>query len=77
MRILLATLAALSLAATLPVASAGGEAPDVQCDVDDDLYQHCNVGPVHTVYGPFCVGVRVGGPAPCTDLRQLFEQTLA
>ena len=65
-------LAALILASMLvlllPAASAAPPLPDVTCDIDDDLYQHCNVGDVHVVYGPGCVGVRVGGPAACTRL---------
>lgn len=62
MRSLLA-LALLSL--VLPVASASAGAPDVECDMDDDLYQHCRAGRVHWVTGPGCAGVRLDAPAPC------------
>lgn len=76
MRFALAVLATLALAATVPSASADPDPVDVQCDIDDDLYQHCNAGPVHTVYGPMCAGVAVGEPAKCHDVRRLLEQSL-
>jgi hypothetical protein len=76
MRAILALLA-LSALVTVPLASAGGEPVPVRCDVDDDLYQHCNVGPVHVVYGPLCAGVAIGQTAPCHDLRDILEKTLA
>lgn len=67
---MLRTLLALALVlATVPLASAASApAPEVRCDMDDDLYQHCNVGDVHTVYGPGCAGVAIGGPAACRPL---------
>ena len=68
MRPILALLA-LSLAT---VAVPAAEAEPVECDVDDDLYNHCHAGDVHWVTGPWCVGVRVGGPAQCRDLRDLL-----
>lgn len=67
MRFLAILLASLALLAAMPAASAGIEPVPVRCDVDDDLYQHCNVGPVHVVVGPLCAGVRVGAPAECAD----------
>lgn len=72
MRLVLPLLALLALATVLPVASADGGSVPVSCDIDDDLYQHCNAGPVHVVYGPLCAGVKVGGPAEC---RRLADPT--
>lgn len=67
LRILLA--AALVLA-IVPAASAT-DVP-VECDVDDDLVQHCNAGPIHVAYGthPACAGARVGdsGDADCDEI---------
>lgn len=77
MRAVLLLLALATFFAALPVASAGGDLPPVQCDVDDDLYQHCNAGPVNVVYGPACAGVALGQPATCHDLREILQRTLA
>jgi hypothetical protein len=62
-----AVLLALSLVVLVPVVAAGGP-PNVSCDTDDDLYQHCNVGEVNVVYGPGCAGARLGATAECRPL---------
>ena len=64
----LVLLTALALLAFAPSASADGGA---ECDIDDDLYQHCNVGPVHVVYGPMCAGADVGERAECREILPL------
>lgn len=66
----------LALLVCAPLANAGHGGP-VGCDIDDDLYNHCHAGPVHFVYGPLCVGVKVGSPAPCHDVRRILDQILA
>lgn len=61
-------LAAALLLLWVPAASAA-DPVDARCDVDDDLYQHCNVAFVHVVYGPMCAGVNVKDqPAECVEL---------
>ena len=67
--LVLATLSLLTFALPLAAADHAGKYP---CDVDDDLYQHCHVGPVHWVTGPLCAGVAVGHAAECVDLRRLL-----
>ena len=66
MRLVLPLLASLTLLLTAPPALADDEL--AHCDVDDDLYNHCHVGPVHWVTGPLCAGVNVGDEAACADL---------
>lgn len=74
MRAFLTLLLAFLLSA--PLASASFP-PEVRCDVDDDLYQHCNVGEVHFVYGPLCAGVKYGGQAQCHGVRGIVDRLLA
>ena len=67
--LVLATLALLATA--VPAANAthyGG----LLCDIDDDLYQYCHVGPVHWVTGPGCAGVALKERADCVGLRELL-----
>lgn len=65
-------LSLLSLLAT-PFASANHAGGAVfGCDLDDDLYNHCHLGPVHWVTGPACAGVAVKAHAECVSLRELL-----
>lgn len=70
MRVLLAVL----LLAAFPPAAASSVIiePPVECDIDDDLYQHCRVGKVYFVYSLAygCFGVRIGSPASCDPLLE-------
>lgn len=76
MRVLALLLASTLLLSLAPVASAAPEAPDVRCDTDDDLYNHCNVGSVHWVTGPGCVGVNVKDqPATCGRPLDVIDLT--
>lgn len=65
------------VALVLPTAAASGQVPppDAGCDIDDDLYNHCHVGPVHWVTGPLCAGVSVKGPAACTGPGDVLGRT--
>lgn len=58
-------LVAFSLIVFLPSPAAADPGPVVECDMDDDLYNHCHAGPFYWVTGPGCVGVNYGAPAEC------------
>ncbi|GEM_PF-4360569 len=67
MRAAAAALLVLLLATFAPLVHAG-DPPAASCDLDDDLYEHCNVGDVNVVYGPGCAGVKLGAPAECRSI---------
>lgn len=70
MRALLVLVSLSLVAAGTAVANHDGR--PFGCDYDDDLYNHCHVGTVHWVTGPWCVGVDLKDDAECVDLRRLL-----